>query len=33
MRIRELSPQDSESWVGYDQSSGQLLKIKLMEVD
>jgi hypothetical protein len=33
MRIRELSPQDSESWVGYDQSSGQLVQIKLMEVD
>jgi hypothetical protein len=33
LRIRELVPAPDGSWAGYDQSSGQVVRIRLMEVD
>jgi hypothetical protein len=33
MRVKELVPGPEESWIAYDQSSGQLVRIKLTETE
>jgi hypothetical protein len=33
LRMRELVPAPDGSWIAYDQSSGQVVRMKLIEVD